>query len=124
MEGKLKIKRIYEPYEESDGYRILVDRLWPRGIKKTDAHLDAWEKEAAPSNELRKWFKHDKDKYEEFKQKYIQELNHNDKWQELKEKISKGLDHENVTLLYGAKDKEDNQARVLMEYYLKNKEQN
>lgn len=124
MRGKLQIKRIYEPYEESDGYRILVDRLWPRGIKKANAHLDVWEKEAAPSSELRKWFKHDKDKYEEFKQKYIQELNHNDKWEELKDIISKSLDHENVTLLYGAKDKEDNQARVLMDYYLKEKDQN
>jgi uncharacterized protein YeaO (DUF488 family) len=62
----IKIKRVYEPYAEADGARILVDRLWPRGIKKEDAHIDKWFKEIAPSNELRKWYNHDPEKFEGF----------------------------------------------------------
>lgn len=68
------LKRIYEPYDKEDGYRILVDRLWPRGISKEKAHLDLWLKEIAPSTELRKWFGHKTEKWEEFKQRYMEEL--------------------------------------------------
>ncbi len=69
-----KIKRIYEETKRSDGFRILVDRLWPRGIKKDDAHIDLWLKEIAPSNSLRKWFNHDPEKWSEFQKRYAKEL--------------------------------------------------
>lgn len=109
----VKLKRIYEDKEESDGKRILVDRLWPRGVSKEDAHLDEWMKEIGPSNELRKWFAHDDEKFDGFKHKYKQEL------QDGKQKASydqlKAIQKENkvITLLYSAKNKEYNQAQVL-----------
>ena len=108
----LQVKRIYEPYEEKDGYRILVDRLWPRGISKAEAHIDEWEKEIAPSTELREWFNHDPAKFAEFKTKYKHELQ--DKKEVLAE-IKKKAQHQRVTLLYGAKDTVHNQAQVLLE---------
>jgi uncharacterized protein YeaO (DUF488 family) len=67
-------KRAYEPFEESDGYRVLIDRLWPRGVSKAKAHLDAWEKEIAPSRELREWYGHDPARWPEFRRRYQQEL--------------------------------------------------
>ena len=108
----LQVKRIYEPYEEKDGYRILVDRLWPRGISKAEAHIDEWEKEIAPSTELREWFNHDPAKFAEFKTKYKHELQ--DK-KEVLAGIKKKAQHQRVTLLYGAKDTVHNQAQVLLE---------
>jgi uncharacterized protein YeaO (DUF488 family) len=108
----LQVKRIYEPYEEKDGYRILVDRLWPRGVSKEEAHIDEWEKEIAPSTELREWFNHDPAKFAEFKTKYKHELQ--DKKEVLAE-IKKKAQHQRVTLLYGAKDTVHNQAQVLLE---------
>ena len=108
----LQVKRIYEPYEEKDGYRILVDRLWPRGVSKEEAHIDEWEKEIAPSTELREWFNHDPAKFAEFKTKYKHELQ--DKKEVLAE-IKKKAQHQRVTLLYGAKDTIHNQAQVLLE---------
>src|SRR6185437_16943038 len=97
----IQIKRIYEDFNENDGARILVDRLWPRGISKEKAHLFLWLKEIAPSNELRNWFHHDTSKWKEFEKKYIQELN---KKPELLEQL-KNLEKVNttITLLYGAK---------------------
>lgn len=71
----IKVKRIYEPYSAGDGYRILVDGLWPRGIKKENAHIDLWMKEIAPSANLRKWFDHDPKKWDEFRKQYYDELN-------------------------------------------------
>lgn len=109
----LQIKRVYEEPTPDDGYRILVDRLWPRGETHEKADLDLWLKEIGPSNELRKWFGHDPEKMAEFKQRYIAELDQNPAVAELVQIIR---DHEVVTLLYGAKDTKDNQAVVLKEY--------
>jgi len=104
-----RIKRIYEPPAKSDGMRVLVDKLWPRGLKKTDAKLDLWMKDVAPSTELRKWFGHEPEKFSEFKRRYKKELS--------KEALSelRALGNgKTVTLLYGAKDSEMNQAAVLL----------
>jgi uncharacterized protein YeaO (DUF488 family) len=113
----VKIKRIYDPSAEDDGFRILVDRLWPRGLSKKKAKLDLWLKDIAPSDELRKWFAHDPQKWTEFKKRYFKELV--DK-KELVHLIIKKAKEINVTLLYGAKDKEFNNAVALKEY-LRNK---
>jgi uncharacterized protein YeaO (DUF488 family) len=104
-----RIKRIYEPPAKSDGLRVLVDRLWPRGVKKTEARLDLWMKDVAPSTELRKWFGHEPERFAEFKRRYKKELS-KEALAELR-KLGKG---KTVTLLYGAKDPEMNQAAVLL----------
>lgn len=108
----VKIKRVYEPVVKSDGYRVLVDRLWPRGVKKENAGVHIWLKEAAPSNELRKWFGHASEKWSEFKKKYEAELQTGSAIEELKEIVKA---HGTVTLLYAAKDEQHNQAVVLKE---------
>lgn len=108
----LQVKRIYEDYADTDGYRILVDRLWPRGISKERAHIDEWAKEIAPSNELREWFNHDPARFAEFKTKYKHELQEKS---DLLAGIKKKAQHQRVTLLYGAKDETHNQAQVLLE---------
>jgi uncharacterized protein YeaO (DUF488 family) len=109
----LKLKRVYEPSDKNDGTRILVDRLWPRGMTKAKADVDIWLKELAPSAGLRKWFGHDPDKWTEFKKRYRAELEENDEQlARLREEIKKGV----VTLLYGAKDEEHNDAVVLAEF--------
>ena len=106
----LKIKRVYEPAESGDGRRFLVERLWPRGIKKASLKMEAWLKEAAPSPGLRTWYAHDVDKWEEFQSRYREELKaHPEAWQPLLESAAKG----NVTLLYSARDEEHNSALVL-----------
>lgn len=110
---KFEAKRIYEDLSNDDGYRVLVDRLWPRGISKEKANLDEWCKEVAPSNELRTWFSHDPDKFLEFKKKYLEELKSN---KDLKEILSRWNKKDKVILLYGARDKDCNQAVVLLEY--------
>ena len=109
----IKTKRIYEPPAEADGYRVLVDRLWPRGVKKESAHLNAWEKEVAPSEELREWFAHDPAKWDGFKKKYLAELKASDAAGKL---IGELRQHKTVTLLYGAHDEQHNNAVVLQEY--------
>lgn len=109
----INLKRIYEPYSKSDGYRILVDRLWPRGISKEKAKLDIWLKDIAPSTELRKWFNHDPRKWTDFKKKYKTELE--DKREYLKEIKKADKEHKVVTVLYGAKDEEHNEAVVILE---------
>lgn len=107
----IKIKRAYESSSEDDGFRILVDRIWPRGVSKEKANLDTWMKEIAPSNDLRKWFSHDPKKWKEFENKYKEELKDKNKLiNEIKE-IEK--DKGKVTLIYSAKDKEHNNAVVL-----------
>ncbi len=112
----MKIKRIYEEAAPTDGYRVLIDRVWPRGISKEAAALDEWNKDVAPSAELRKWFNHEPAKFEEFKTKYIAELKSQaEQINRLQSIASKG----ELTLLYGAKDTENNQAVVLLNY-LKN----
>lgn len=109
-------KRIYESTNKNDGVRVLVDRVWPRGMSKEDAKLDHWMKEIGPSNDLRKWFDHDPDKYDDFKKKYKDELESGDQKEELEKlkEITK-KHNKNVTLLYSAKDEDNNQAKVLKE---------
>lgn len=111
---KIALKRVYEAAHPSDGFRILVDRLWPRGISKEKAALDLWLKEIAPSNELRKWFGHDPDKWAEFKARYFKELDANpEALASLQNAVpGKGT----VVLVYGAKDEEHNNAIALLEY--------
>lgn len=109
----VKIKRIYQPYSKDDGYRILIDRLWPRGIKKQNAHIDKWLKEIAPSTELRKEFNHMVDKWEKFKVAYYTELKNSPTVDELLDDIKK---HKTVTLLFAAKDEEHNHALVLQDF--------
>jgi uncharacterized protein YeaO (DUF488 family) len=112
----IKIKRIYESPSKEDGKRILVDRLWPRGISKEKAKVDMWLKDIAPSTELRKWYGHIPEKHEEFKNLYEQELStdpvHRDKVNFL-EKMSK---EEDITLLYGARDITYNHAIILLNW--------
>lgn len=113
MIRNIKTKRIYEPYKKDDGYRILVDRLWPRGVKKAEAHIDDWIKTVAPSASLRKWFAHDPEKWEEFKAKYFAEL---EEKQDLLENIINQKARANITLIYSARDEKHNNAVALKEY--------
>ena len=109
----LKIKRVYENPSSKDGLRVLVDRLWPRGLSKEQAHVDIWLKEIAPSSTLRQWYAHDVNKWQEFRVKYIEELSQNSTV--VKELLSK-IKTNSVTLLYSAKEQKYNNARVLKEY--------
>lgn len=112
----VNIKRIYEDAAKNDGVRILVDRVWPRGVSKEDASLDHWLKEVGPTSELRKWFGHDPEKYEEFKDRYKEELKSGDQQEALENLKEITKEHnKNVTLLFAAKDEWYNQARVLKE---------
>lgn len=109
----LKIKRVYEDPEKHDGTRVLIDRLWPRGLTKERAAVDLWLKEIAPTTELRKWFGHDPEKWTEFKKRYRTELKANaEQVTMLRSAMKKGT----VTLVYGAKDEEHNDAVVLHEF--------
>lgn len=109
---KIQTKRIYEPASATDGYRILVDRLWPRGITKEAAGVDRWMKEVAPSNELRKWFHAHMDAWDEFKEQYEAELNGSEALEELRSIV---VANKVVTLLFSAKTEDRNQALVLKE---------
>ena len=113
---ELRIKRIYEAIEEQDGYRVLTDRLWPRGIAKAKAAIDLWEKTVAPSTELREWFGHTPERFPEFTERYLQELEDNSDATKFVELCQKQLEKSNVTLLYGAKDEVHNQAVVLQNF--------
>lgn len=109
----ISVKRVYEPRSPRDGRRVLVERLWPRGMKKEALAADAWLKEIAPSTELRKWFGHRVDRWDEFRRRYRKELNaHRDAWTPLLEAGRRGA----VTLLYSAHDLEHNAAVVLRDY--------
>lgn len=113
MDNPFITKRIYEAPSENEGYRVLVDRLWPRGVSKEEAQLDEWCKEIAPSTELRKWFDHDSKKFEEFAQRYKGELTaQEDSVRHFLEVVQK----QSVTLLYAAKDEEHNHALVLKDF--------
>lgn len=108
----VRVRRIYEPAEEQDGKRVLVDRLWPRGVKKVDAHLDEWSKDVAPSTELREWYGHEPAKFEEFSQRYLAELNDPAR--------ARALDHlrelasgQRLTLLTATKNADISEAAVL-----------
>ena len=108
--GRIQIKRVYETPDASDGFRVLVDRLWPRGVAKERAALDLWMKDIAPSTELRRWFGHDPKRWTEFQTRYRAELKeHETDLAELRSRARKGT----VTLLFGARDTEHNEAVVL-----------
>lgn len=109
----LQIKRIYEDPAASDGYRVLVDRIWPRGVSKERAKLDVWLKEVAPTTELRQWFHHEEPKWPEFVRRYRAELADNPAVGALRDIVSA---HKLVTLLYSAHAEEENQAVVLQDY--------
>lgn len=109
----IQVKRIYEPPSESDGQRLLVERLWPRGMKKETARLDAWLRDVAPSTPLRQWFKHDPAKWAEFQRRYREELDqHPDAWKPIIEAAHKGK----VTLLFSSHDAEHNNVVALKAY--------
>ena len=107
----INIKRVYEKPANEDGWRVLVDRLWPRGMKKQSARVDVWMKDVAPSGALRKWFGHEPEKWSEFQKKYRSELKKNKQLIAELKKMEK--EHKTLTLLFGAKDQEHNQAVAL-----------
>ena len=109
----MSIKRIYDEAAADDGYRVLVDRLWPRGVSKERAQLDEWLKDVAPSPDLRVWFGHEASRFDEFSARYEEELLHNSGVEHLREIIKQ---HQKVTLLYGAKDPKVNHAVVLRDF--------
>ena len=108
----ISIKRVYDDKSKSDGYRVFIDRLWPRGVKKEDAHFDEWLKDLAPSTELRKWFDHDAERFDEFKKRYKKEL---DEHKEELNKLRNKAKSEKIILLFAAKDTEMNNAVVVKE---------
>lgn len=109
----LKIKRIYESACKGDGVRILIDRLWPRGFTKEKARIDKWVKEIAPSDDLRRRFSHKEERWQDFKKRYLEEL---EEKEELIKELKALSKNKTVTLLYAAKDKERNNAKVLLEF--------
>ena len=110
--AQLSLKRAYEPAADDDGMRILVDRLWPRGLDKQYAAIDEWLKDVAPTAELRKWFRHDPKRWSEFRRRYLDELAGNAATERLRELVNK----HRVTLVYSARDTEHNQALVLRDF--------
>ena len=112
---KILVKRVYEPVAKSDGFRVLVDRIWPRGLSKADAHLDLWLREISPSTALRKWFNHDPVRWTEFQRRYRAELKAKGA---LLSVITEQAKASPVTLLYSAKDEQHNQAVALQNFLL------
>jgi len=108
----VRVKRVYEPAERSDGYRILIDRLWPRGVSHERARLDAWERDLAPSAALRDWFGHQPDLFDEFRRRYVSELCEH---RSLLSRLRQRARHGTLTLVYAARDTEHNDAVVLAE---------
>ncbi|HEX5473613.1 MAG TPA: DUF488 domain-containing protein [Vicinamibacterales bacterium] len=109
----IKVKRAYEPAARTDGTRLLVERLWPRGLTKEKVHVDAWLKEVGPSTALRKWFAHDPEKWDEFRRRYRRELDANpDAWAPIRAAARRGT----VTLVYSSHDEQHNNAVALQEY--------
>lgn len=108
----VRLKRAYEPSAAADGSRVLIDRIWPRGVSREEAHLDEWARELAPSGELRRWFSHDPDRFAEFRRRYRAELTAQEaKLRELRQRARQGT----LTLVYAARDTEHNDAVVLAE---------
>lgn len=114
MSTRIASKRIYEPSEPGDGCRVLVDGIWPRGVRKADAAIDHWLKDVAPSKALRQWFGHDPKRFAEFRRRYRAELDNNR--DAVNELIELARDNNTVTLIYAARDNEHNNAVVLAEY--------
>lgn len=109
------MKRVYDQAESTDGFRVLVDHIWPRGISKEQAKLNLWLKEIAPSDELRKWYGHDSAKYNDFKKKYLHEIKNNT---EASAKLREAIkSHAVVTLVYAAKASDISNAKVLLDYF-------
>ncbi len=109
----IKLKRIYEQFSEADGYRILVDRLWPRGVSEESAHVDLWLRRIAPTTELREWYGHVVEKWPEFQKRYVKELEAHEELLDLIDDIERH--RKTVTILFGAKDEAHNEADVLVE---------
>jgi uncharacterized protein YeaO (DUF488 family) len=108
----VRLKRAYEPADTSDGYRVLVDRLWPRGVSRKRARLDEWDRELSPSTDLRKWFGHQPERFQEFRRRYRDELSqHRERIAELRRRAQQGT----LTLVYSARDADHNDAVVLAE---------
>ena len=106
----IQLKRVYDDPDPSDGFRVLVDRLWPRGLSREHAKVDAWPKDVAPSTDLRRWFHRDREQWDEFRKRYTAELADNPALKDLQTEVRK---HKHVTLVYGSKDAEHNHAIVL-----------
>jgi uncharacterized protein YeaO (DUF488 family) len=115
----VRLKRAYEHPDDADGFRVLVDRLWPRGISKADLRLDAWLKDIAPSTELRKWFHHDPERWPEFCKRYKAELKDPELQKTIADTVQKAKKHSTITLIYAAKDTEHNEAVVLQALFKK-----
>jgi uncharacterized protein YeaO (DUF488 family) len=114
---EILLKRAYEKPTRSDGVRVLVDRLWPRGVKKADLHLHAWTKDIAPSTELRQWFAHDEARWPEFRKRYKHELANAETRRIIKGIIAEAEGRPAITLVYGARDTKHNEAVVLREKF-------
>ncbi len=112
IEGMIKAKRVYDEPSDDDGYRVLVDRLWARGLSKEQANVDLWLKDVAPSDSLRKWFAHDPRKWSEFKKRYKEELKDSQAFEDLKRELKR---HKRLTLLFAAKDPAHNNAAALVQ---------
>lgn len=113
----LLVKRVYDPPSADDGFRILVDRVWPRGVTRERARVDEWRRELGPSDALRKWFGHDPARWDEFRKRYREELQTGGRWADLMA-IARRAETEDVTLVFGAKEAEHNQAVALKEMAL------
>ena len=109
----VQIRRAYDPPRRDDGYRVLVDRVWPRGVSKDDLNLDEWRKEIAPSTRLRQWFGHDPERWKHFQERYFAEL---EKKRDSVRDLVKRARHDRITLVYGARDPDHNQAVALSAY--------
>ena len=112
MAPDVQIKRVYDPAVPEDGYRVLIDHLWPRGISRERAHLDEWARELAPSDELRRWFDHMPERFSEFRARYRSELAQR---REQVDALKSRADKERVTIIYAARDRDHNNAVVLAE---------
>ena len=115
--GTLKVKRVYDPPATGDGFRVLVDRVWPRGVTREKAHVDAWRRDLGPSDALRTWFGHDPAKWDEFRRRYRAELQGTGRWKDLMA-LAERAEREDVTLVFGARDADHNQAVALQEMAL------
>lgn len=113
---ELKAVRVYDLSEDDEGYRILIDRLWPRGIRKDTLRLDLWVKDLAPSKDLRKWFNHIDERFDRFEEAYREELARNPAAEEFIGRVAETLKSRDILFLYAAKDKEHNNAVVLMKW--------